>query len=171
MMRLAGSLGVAVLITMATAAPTGASGKSPGLAYVFCGLARTVNGFDLVDARGVACAPARSLISRIERGERGPWNCSRAIHAVFELRCQAGLREVRVLERSPIQPSRIGGVVRLRNWSFRVHGNSLLAREDQLGWVSLGPAPWCIPYAGPREVLVALRLRPITPHGGCFRTR
>ena len=171
MVRLAGSLGVAVLISMASAVPTGANGMSPSRPYVFCGLARTVNGFDLVDARGIACAPARSVIGRVERGERGVWNCSRAMHAAFELRCQAGSREVRVLERSPIQPRRVGGVVRLRNWSFRLHGHSLLAREDRLGWVSLGPPPWCIPYAGPREVLVALRLRPVTPHGGCFRTR
>jgi len=56
---------------------------------VFGGLARTVNGFDLVDARRVACAPVRSVIGRIERGERGVWNCSRGIHAVFVLRRQA----------------------------------------------------------------------------------
>lgn len=111
------------------------------------------------------------MIGRIERDERGVWNCSRAVHAVFGLRCQAGLREVRVLERSPIEPRRVAGIVRLRNWSFRLRGKSLLAREDLLGWVSLGAAPWCIPYAGPREVLLALRLRPITPNGGCFRTR
>jgi len=169
-LRLAGLLSVAVL-SIASPVAAGASGTSPTLSYVFCGLARTVNGFDLVDARGLACARARSVMSRIERGERGVWNCSRAIHAVYELRCQAGRREIRVLERSPIQPRRSAGVVRLRNWSFRLHGHSLLAREDRLGWVSLGPPPWCIPYAGPREVLVALRLRPVTPHGGCFRTR
>ena len=171
MVRFAGWLSVAVLAWMASAAATGAIGSNSGGSFVFCGPARTVNGFDLVDARGVTCPPARLEINRIERGDRGVWNCSRAMHAVFELRCQAGLREVRVLERSPVQPTRIAGIVRLRNWSFRLDGDSLLTREDRLGWVSLGSAPWCIPYAGPREVLLALRLRPITSDGGCFRTR
>ena len=145
------------------------AGAAPG--HRFCGLARTVNGFDLVDARGLSCRRALVVIPRVERGERADWECSRAVHAVFELRCLLGAAEVRVLERSPLAPQRSGGVVRLRNWSFRIDGAKLLAREGRLGWISLGRAPWCIPSDGPQEVLLALRLAPITPHGGCFRAR
>ena len=35
---------------------------------------------------------------------------------------------------------------------------------------SVARAPFCVPDA-PREVLVALGLRPLTPHGGCFAAR
>jgi hypothetical protein len=140
-------------------------------AYPFCGLARTVNGFDLVDARGLSCRRALVVVARVERGVRGDWACSRAVHAVFELRCLLGAAEVRVLERSPVVPRRSGGIVRLRNWSFRVAGAELLAREGRRGWISLGRAPWCIPTDGPQEVLLALHLAPMTPHGGCFRAR
>jgi hypothetical protein len=34
-------------------------------------------------------------------------------------------------------------------------------------WARVASAPFCVP-AAPREVLVALRLRTLTPHGGCF---
>lgn len=163
-------LAVAVLVSMVGCAAAPVQQRSRSY-FSFCGLARTVNGFELVDARGLSCAQARSAIRRIERGERDMWNCSRAMHAAFELRCQAGPREVRILERAPFRVTRVAGVVRLRNWSFRVQGNRLLAREGRLGWVSLGFAPWCIPFAAPREVFVVLSLRPITRHGGCFRRR
>jgi hypothetical protein len=124
---------------------------------------------DLVAAHGIGCAAARTAIVRIERDERGEWDCSRAMRAAFELRCLAGPREVRVLERAPVRVTRVGSIVRLRNWSFAVRGVRLVGRDGRRGWVSLGAPPWCIPFAGPREVLVALGLRPTTPHGGCFR--
>ena len=136
--------------------------------HTFCGLARTVNGFDLVDAAEIGCADARAAIVRIERGRRDAWQCSRGVNAVYELKCVNGAAVVRVLERSPVPVVRVGDGVRLVNWSFRVAGPRLEAREGRLGWISLGRAPWCVPFDGPREVLVALRLRPVTFSGGCF---
>jgi hypothetical protein len=159
-------LGVAALVVLAGC---GGARQPRSRPFAFCGLARTVNGFDLVAARGLTCAEARPAIAPIERGRRGGWSCSRAMHASFELRCRAGSREVRVLERAPVRVTRADGVARLGDWSFRLQGDRLLGRDGAGRWVSLGPPPWCIPFAGPREVLVALGLRPITPHGGCFR--
>ena len=43
----------------------------------FCGLARTVNGFDAVAASLVTCGSALATIVHIERGDRGAW----AVHA------------------------------------------------------------------------------------------
>lgn len=137
----------------------------------FCGLTRTVNGFDPVSAGDVACGNALPIVAAIERGERGAWACSRAVSADYELECRRGEAVIRVLERSPVLAvRRRSGTVRLANWLFRLRGRVLDAREDGSGWISLGHAPFCIPDA-PREVLVALRLRKLTPNGGCFAPR
>ena len=135
----------------------------------FCGLARTVNGFDPVAAvRGVSCADALAAIPAIERGVRGGWDCSRAMHARFELDCRRGGTELQVLERTPVHAVRRGGVVTLANWSFRLRGGRIEGRASG-PWVDLGGPLFCEP-AVPREALVALGLRPVTPSGGCFAT-
>lgn len=122
----------------------------------FCGLARTVNGYDYVAAAGRACGDALLLVPWIERGERGPWDCSRSLGGPIELTCRDGGARVELLERSPVPATRRGAVVTLANLTFRL-GRGPLA----------GPGPWCVPDV-PREVLVAFRLRPLTPNGGCF---
>ncbi|HZP72778.1 MAG TPA: hypothetical protein VFA97_05290 [Gaiellaceae bacterium] len=144
--------------------------KLPAPADRFCGLARTVNGFDYVAAEGIPCAAALTETARIERGERGLWNCSRAMHGAVELACIDGARRLDLLERSPVRARRRGGIVVLANWSFRLRGGTIDGREGWGRWQSLGRAPWCIPSV-PREALVALALRPVTPHGGCFTSR
>ena len=106
--NVAGARRVLAVAAVLLAIPAAAASRDGRVTYSFCGLARTVNGFDLVDARRVGCPQARSTIARVERGERGVWNCSRAVSAVFELRCQAGRREVRVLERVPFRHKRAG---------------------------------------------------------------
>jgi hypothetical protein len=136
--------------------------------FVFCGLARTANGFDYVSAKGMACLPARRAIVAVERGAFGPWRCSRAMHAVYELECRDSVRVVRVLERAPGVPGNAAGTVVVGAWAFRVLRHRLDARNGAGGWIDLGRAPWCAPYDAPREVLVALKLRPTTPDGGCF---
>jgi hypothetical protein len=133
----------------------------------FCGLARTVNGFDPVSAAEVGCGDALSIVTAIERGDRQAWACARAVNADYELECRDGEAVIHVLERSPVPAVRRSGGVRLANWLFRLRGHRLEAREDGSGWLSIGHAPFCVPDA-PREVLVALRLRPVTPNGGCF---
>lgn len=134
----------------------------------FCGLARTVNGFDPVRAAALDCASARDDIVAVERGDRGEWACSRAVHADYELECRNGEAIIQVLERSPVRAvRRASGLVRLANWSFRLDGKVLDAREDGGAWARIARTPFCVPTA-PREVLVALRLRSLTPHGGCF---
>jgi hypothetical protein len=140
----------------------------PPSRFAFCGLARTVNGFDYVSAKGMVCLPARRAVLAVERGMFGPWRCSRAMHASYELECRDGARAVRVLERSPVRPDNTGGTVFIGAWAFRVHHHRLDAREGAGGWIDVGRAPWCAPYDAPREVLIALRLRPTTPDGGCF---
>lgn len=152
----------ALSLALVAAAP--AHGASPR----FCGLARTVDGFDYVQAEGVACSSALSLTERIERGDRGAWDCSRVMHGPVELACVDGARRLDLLERSPIAAHRSGAGVVLANWSFRLRGPLLEGRGRAGPWESLGRAPWCVPGV-PREVLIALRLHPITPHGGCFR--
>jgi hypothetical protein len=148
-----------------------ACGAACAPTFAFCGLARTVNGFDPVSAADVPCSSALPLVGAIERGDRGSWSCARAVNAEYELECRDGEAVLRVLERSPMAAlRRPSGVVRMANWLFRLRGRTLLAREDGAAWESIGRAPFCIPDA-PREVLVALRLRPVTPHGGCFTTR
>ena len=81
----------------------------------FCGLARTVNGFDPVSAvKGISCPRARAAVRDVERGAPGPWVCSRAVHATFELDCRTSGAEVQVLERSPVagDPPRCHGHAR-----------------------------------------------------------
>jgi hypothetical protein len=77
-----------------------------------------------------------------------------------------------VLERSPVPPVRLrDGGVRVANWRFRIRDRRLEAREDGgARWEPLAGPPWCVPFA-PREALVALGLRPLTPNGGCFALR
>jgi hypothetical protein len=140
-------------------------------ATAYCGLARTVNGFDYVRATGLGCAAARVNVAAIERDDRGSWTCARNVGGEIELTCTNGAEKVELLERSPVPATRApGGVVTLSNWSFRRHGREIEGRQDELGWISLGRAPWCIPGI-PREVLLALRLRSLTPDGGCFGPR
>jgi hypothetical protein len=133
---------------------------------VFCGLARTVNGFDYVRATGVGCPAALGITVSIERNVRGPWQCARRVGGDVELACTFGTEDIDLLERSPVAPRVRNGMVTLANWSFRLEGAFLQAR-NRTTWRSLGHAPWCIPDA-PQEVLVALRLRPVTPDAGCF---
>jgi hypothetical protein len=133
----------------------------------FCGLARTVNGFDYVQATALGCPSALAATPRIERGIRPGWTCARRIGGDVELRCTAGDERIDLLERSPVAARRSGATVTLANWSFRLRGAEIEARSTG-AWQALGGPPWCVPDA-PREVLVAFRLRPITPNGGCFR--
>jgi hypothetical protein len=77
---------------------------------------------------------------------------------------------IQVLERSPVPAVRRSGGVRLANWLFRLRGRALQARQDGSSWMTLGRAPFCVPVA-PRDVLVALRLRSLTPSSGCFTLR
>lgn len=107
-------------------------------------------------------------VAAIERGEPGDWVCSRAVNATYELECRNGEAVIRVLERSPVPAVRRRSGVRLANWLFLIHGRSLQAPEDGTArWLTLAHPPYCVP-AAPREVLLALRLTPLTPHGGCF---
>ena len=138
----------------------------------FCGLARTVNGFDPVSAvKGISCPRARAAIGEVERGAFGPWVCSRAVHAAYELDCRTSGAEIRVLERSPVAAVRRGSVVTLANWSFRLRGPALQGRTGHRPWQTLiAQPPYCIP-AAPREALAALPLRRVTPAGGCYVPR
>ena len=137
---------------------------------VFCGLARTANGFDYVQATSFACDAARATVVAIERGQAGTWVCSRNIQTVVELTCVGGESRIELLERSPVPAARAGNVVSLANWTFRLGGRSMQGRGDNGRWVSLGRAPWCIPDV-PREVLLAFKLKPLTQSGGCFTLR
>lgn len=131
----------------------------------FCGLVRA-QGFQPVQAvHGVSCADARAVV---RAGARG-WTCSRAMHAAYELDCRSGSRELQVLERVPVRATVRSGVVTIANWSFRLAGRRLQARNAG-AWLDLPGPPFCVPDA-PREALVALRLRKLTPHGGCFALR
>ena len=138
----------------------------------FCGLARTVNGFDFVSAvRGISCPRARGAVRDVERGSPGPWVCSRAFHAAFELDCRTSGAEVQVLERSPVATVRHGATVTLANWSFRLHGSAVQGLTGHGGWLTLvARPPYCVPDV-PREALAALPLRPTTPAGGCYAPR
>ena len=151
----------------AVIALAGAPAPASHVTARFCGLAHTFNGFDPVRASGIPCTSARATIVRIEHGDRGHWNCSRAMHTAYELDCRRGAADVQVLERSPVRAVRHGPVVTLANWSFLLRRRTLLAREDEHAWFRLARPPFCVP-AVPREVLVALRLKPLTPDGGCF---
>jgi hypothetical protein len=138
----------------------------------FCGLARTVNGFDPVtEVKGISCPRARSAIRAVERGAPGPWVCSRAVHAAYELDCRTSGAEVQVLERAPVPASRHGAVVTLANWSFRLQRATLEGRAAGGRWVTLvARPPFCVTDV-PRAVLVALRLRRTAPAGGCYAPR
>ena len=138
----------------------------------FCGLARTVNGFDPVTAvKGISCPRARAAVRDVERGAPGPWVCSRAVHATFELDCRTSGAEVQVLERSPVPAIRHGATVTLANWSFRLRGPALQGLTGRGHWLTLvARPPYCVPDA-PRDVLAALLLRPTTSAGGCYAPR
>jgi hypothetical protein len=136
---------------------------------VYCGLARTVNGFDYVQSTNLACPSARGATVSIERGVRGPWACSRLVDASVELSCTATSSRIDLLERSPVPAARHGAAVVLSNWTFRLRGRVVLGRPAQGSrWQTLARRAWCVPEV-PREVLTAFRLTPTTPHGGCFR--
>ncbi len=156
----------------ACGAPCAPPPPSPPPSPRFCGLARTVNGFDPVRVvKGVSCPRARAAVVGIERGRPGPWACSRAVHADYELDCRTSGAELQTLERSPVGAVRHGSVVTIANWSFRLLRTRLQGRDAAGRWQTLiAHAPYCIPTA-PREALVALRLRPTTAHGGCFAPR
>lgn len=156
----------------ACGAPCAPPPPPPPPAPRFCGLARTVNGFDPVRVvKGVSCPRARTAVVGIEHGRPGPWACSRAVHADYELDCRTSGAELQTLERSPVAAVRRGGVVTLANWSFRLRRTELQGRTGVGRWRTLiARAPYCVP-AAPREALVALRLRAKTPHGGCFAPR
>jgi hypothetical protein len=152
----------AFLLAFLAPAPSAHAAARP----VFCGLARTVNGFDYVRANGVACPTALRITVRIEGNERGSWLCARRVDGDVELACRSRAGEIDLLERSPVAARTHGGIVTLANWSFRLHGAFLQGRNARW-WHSLGRRPWCVPDV-PREVLLALKLRPVTPDGGCF---
>lgn len=131
----------------------------------FCGLVHTVNGFDPVETmHGISCSAAEQVVVAIERGGSG-WECSRAMHATYELACVDGRRELRVLEQVPGRATRHGRAVILAGWTFRIARGHLFATERAT--LNLGPPPWCVTDA-PRQALVALGLRRTTPAGGCF---
>jgi hypothetical protein len=144
-----------------------ACGSACAPTLTFCGLARTANGFEPVRAGDVACGNALPVVTAVERGDHGDWTCARAVNADYELDCHNGEAVIQVLARSPLPAVRRSGGVRMANWLFRLRGSTLQGRQDGSRWTTLGRAPFCVPVA-PREVLVALRLSPVTPGGGCF---
>jgi hypothetical protein len=147
-----------------------AAGCGQGHARAFCGLVDTANGFDPVEAvQGISCPGAEAAVTAIERG-RGGWDCSRAMHAAYELDCRLGGRELQVLETVPATATNRGGIVTLAGWTFRIAGDRLEARSTRGRTLDLGVPPFCV-TAAPRQALVALGLRATTPDGGCFRAR
>jgi hypothetical protein len=146
-----------------------ACGQACDPELTFCGLARTVNGFEPVRAGEVACGSALAIVTAAERGEPGDWTCA-AANLDYTLDCRSGESVIQVLERSPVPAVRRSGGVRLANWLFRLRGTTLQARADGSSWMTIGRAPFCVPVA-PREVLVALKLRPQTANRGCFTLR
>jgi hypothetical protein len=147
-----------------------ACGAACALQLTFCGLARTAKGFEPVRAGEVACGNALKIVTGVEAGDPGDWSCTRDTGADQTLDCHEGEAEIQTLARSPLPAVRRSGGVRLANWVFRLRGRTLQGRQDGSGWATLGRAPLCVPVA-PREVLVALRLRPLTPNGRCFTPR
>ncbi|HEX7625623.1 MAG TPA: hypothetical protein VF379_01105 [Gaiellaceae bacterium] len=138
---------------------------------VFCGLAWTVNGFDPVSAVAeIGCPDALRAVVGIEHGLRSDWQCSHTAQATYKLDCTHAWQELQVLERAPVPPVGAGDVVTLANWSFQVAGARLLGRSGAGPWHTLARhLPFCVNQA-PREVLLALRLRPVTAKSGCFTT-
>jgi hypothetical protein len=133
---------------------------------VFCGLARTSAGFDYVQATAIGCAAARGSLAGIDRGSRGTWSCVENVDPDLERTCSSGDERIEVLARSPVAPARVNGVVTIANWSFRLQGAVLEARQNARNWLSLGRAPWC-PPAVPQEALEALGRH--ADRDGCFR--
>ena len=145
----------------------------------FCGLARTVNGFDPVSAvTGISCPRARAAVRDVERGAPGPWVCSRAVHATFELDCRTSAAEVQVLERSPVPATRHGATVTLANWSFRLRGPALQGLTGHGHWLTLvagrptasptrraRSSPRCCSGGRPRPAGVTRRDRPALRSG------
>lgn len=155
------------LALAASLAASALAGCGSHRAAGFCGLVHNAYGFDPVRVvHGMSCADGRQAVFDIERDQGGGWQCYRAMHAAFELDCRQGREEVQILEQAPTAPTRKGGVVTLADWSFRLSERILQARRDG-PWIDLSGPPYCVTDA-PRAVLLALRLRPETPHGGCF---
>jgi hypothetical protein len=163
----AGAVGLASFLRPYLLAACGAACAPPP--PTFCGLALTANGFDPVSAvKGISCPRARAAVRDVERGAPGPWVCSRAVHAAYELDCRTSGAEVQVLEHTPARAIRHGEVVTLANWSFRLHGPALQGLTGRGRWRTLiARPPYCIP-AAPQEALAALPLRRTTPAGGCY---
>ncbi|MFL5954324.1 MAG: hypothetical protein ACJ76I_09485 [Gaiellaceae bacterium] len=163
------AIGAVALGTFLRPIVLGACGEACIPPPTFCGLAWTVNGFDPVSAVSeLDCNSARAAVIAIERGQHGDWECTRAVRASYTLDCKHGWQEVQILERSPIDAVRHAGVVTLANWTFRIARGRLEARSGAGPWhVIARRAPFCVP-AAPREVLLALDLRPSTRNSGCF---
>ena len=62
------------------------------------------------------------------------------------------------------------GVMRIADWTFRLRDGAAEGSENGGRWVVLARAPLCVTDV-PQEVLRAWRLRPLTPHGGCYALR
>jgi hypothetical protein len=134
----------------------------------FCGLALTNHGFDPVQAAGLPCSDADAAVVGIESNKDGGWFCSSA-SADVKLDCRRGFTSVQALVRAPAAVVRRGAVVSLADWSFRLQGRTLQARQGSRRWRTLGRAPFCAPVA-PTEILRALPLRPAAT-AGCFVPR
>jgi hypothetical protein len=134
----------------------------------FCGLALTSHGFDPVQAAGLPCSDADAAVVGLESNELGDWICSPASDSV-KIDCRRGFTSVQALVHAPATVVRRGAVVTLADWSFRLHGHTLQARQGSRRWRTLGHAPFCAPVA-PSEVLRALPLRPAAT-AGCFVPR
>ena len=142
--------------------------RACGAACVFsCGLARTVRGFEPVQAAGTDCPEAREAVAAAERGTARGWGCTRRARRGVEMDCVEGVAHARVLAH-PAEPAvRHRGFVSVAQWSFRVRSNHLEAREGAHGWIELARAPFCVPLV-PSEVLVALELHRVRRGTSCF---
>jgi hypothetical protein len=147
-----------------------ACGSACAPELTFCGLARTAKGFEPVRAGEVACSIALGIVTAVEGGDLGGWTCTRVVGGDSTLDCHNGEAVIQAFTRSPVPAVRRSGGVRLANWLFRLRGRTLQGRQDGSGWTTLGRAPLCVPIA-PRDVLVALGLRPLTSNGPCFTLR
>jgi hypothetical protein len=132
-----------------------------------CGLARTVRGFEPVQAAGIDCPEAREAIAAAERGTARGWACTRRARRGVQIDCVEGVAHARALVR-PAEPTlRHRGFVSVAQWSFRVRSDHLEAREGLHGWVDVARAPFCVPLV-PSEVLVALGLHRVRRDTSCF---
>jgi hypothetical protein len=132
-----------------------------------CGLARTVKGFEPVQAAGIDCPEAREAVAAAERGEVRRWVCTRRTRGGVEIECVKGGAHARVLARPVERAVRHRGFVSVGQWSFRLRGGRLQAREGAHGWVAISRRPFCGSLV-PREVLVALGLHAVRRPAGCF---